>query len=195
MVFLNDKSYIFASESPRRKALIKLLDRSFVFTPSKSDEKLDRELSFEEAIMDIALQKALSVSDEYHDRLVLGADTLVVLNKDVFGKPKNEEQAYEMLSALSGETHSVITGVAMVRDGQHKLFYSKANVTFDKMSDQEIRAYIQSEEPFNKAGAYAIQGLAAKHITKIEGDYYAVMGLPLAKLYQHIKAFENNTLF
>jgi len=188
-------SYVLASSSPRRKALIETLNRDFSYVSPEIDEEFDNEKSLEDAVVNIAKDKALAVQEKHPGCLVIGADTIVVESGIVLGKPQNENDVHRMLKQLSGKKHRVITGVAMVQGKQSNTFWSDAEVFFNPLSEAEIAEYIASGEPFNKAGAYAIQGLGAKFINRINGDYYAVMGLPVSKVYQHLKSYENGTLF
>jgi septum formation protein len=177
---------ILASQSPRRKELIQLLNIEALTIPSQIEEIVDSTLSDEEAVMDLAYQKAYDVFKDHKDDLVLGFDTLVILNDQIMGKPNNAEEAKSYLRALSGQTHKVITGCAMIKNGYSSSFYSYAYVTFYEMSDAEIEDYIATKEPFDKAGAYGIQGYGSKYIESISGDYYAVVGFPISKIYREI---------
>ncbi|MGM0495348.1 MAG: Maf family protein [Bacillota bacterium] len=180
---------ILASKSPRRKELIKLLNIEAITVPSHIEEDIDFSLSHEEMVMDLALQKATSVFKKHKETMVLGFDTLVIINNEILGKPNNSKEAKKYLRALSGKTHRVVTGCALIKKGYSSSFYSSAMVKFYPMSDMEIDEYINTNEPFDKAGAYGIQGHGAKYIESINGDYYAVVGFPLAKIYQELKKF------
>ncbi|MFH5882029.1 Maf family protein [Liberiplasma polymorphum] len=184
--------FILASSSPRRQALLKLLDFEFRVISPTVEENLDASKTLEEAIMDLAYQKAEEVFKNNTDATVLGFDTLVCLGDHVLGKPNNEKDVYEMLKILSNQTHRVITGCAIISKDLKKVFYKDALVTFSKISDDEIEAYIQTKEPYGKAGAYAIQGYGAKFIENIHGDYYAVMGLPVHEVYKQLKGLTKN---
>lgn len=193
---MQSNSIILASTSPRRKALMKQLGYFFeTAKPQNVDEKLINGNTFEEKIMDLAYRKAKSVQHQYPDKLILGADTLVVVEDDILGKPKDEDDALIMLKKLSGKQHKVMTGCALIYNSHVKTFHSVTKVNFNAISDSDIKKYIETKEPFNKAGGYAIQGHAAKFIDCIEGDYYTVMGLPLSKVYRHLMMYENNRLF
>ncbi|MFP4478574.1 MAG: Maf family protein [Candidatus Izemoplasmatales bacterium] len=178
---------ILASQSPRRKELIKMLNIDALTIPSKVEEVIDESLSHEEMVMDLALQKATDVFVKYKDDLVLGFDTLVILGDKIMGKPKDKEEAKAYLRELSGNTHRVITGCAFIKKGHSSSFYSSADVTFYPMTEEEIQAYVETGEPFDKAGAYAIQGYGSKYIQSIYGDYYAVVGFPVSKIYRALK--------
>ncbi len=182
---------ILASGSPRRKELLAQIELPFEVITKEIDETLDNEGSLRDQIETLSFKKALAVFQDHKDRIVIGADTLVTINNERLGKPKDEEDAYRMLSELSGKTHDVITAVSIISPKMSETFSSVSMVTFYPMSDKEIREYIASKEPMDKAGAYAIQGLGAKYIKGIVGDYYAIMGLPIGEVYHRIlKHFE-----
>jgi len=178
---------ILASQSPRRKALISLLHIDAITIPSYIEEVIDESLSHEEIVMDLAYQKAADIFRKNKDALVLGFDTLVVLNEEIMGKPKTKEEAKMYLQQLSGKTHRVITGCAMIKKGHSSSFYSSAMVSFYPMDMSEIDDYIETNEPFDKAGGYGIQGYASKYIESIHGDYYAIVGFPISKIYRELK--------
>ena len=139
-------------------------------------------------VQKLAFQKAEDVAKQYpKDYLVIGADTVVFFEDRILGKPKSEEDAYRMLSALSGRAHQVYTGVSLHFQGKKMGFYEKTEVQFARLTEREIWDYIESKEPMDKAGAYGIQGRFAPFVKGIAGDYYNVMGLPLARLYQALK--------
>lgn len=181
------KKYILASSSPRRKELLQYLDIDFSIDSSDIEEVLDETISNEELVMSLAYQKAWDVSKRHKDVYVLGFDTLVVLDGKPLGKPKDRMDAFTMLKSLSGQKHLVLTGCAIINNEYKDLFYDYAEVIFNKMSDSEINEYLDTNEPFDKAGAYGIQGFGAKYIRYIKGDYYSVMGMPLQKLYNKLR--------
>lgn len=178
---------ILASQSPRRKELLKLLGLEFEIHVSNIDETINTELSIQDMVMDLAYQKAKKVFNQFPDDVVIGSDTIVVNNNNILGKPKSRDDAFNMLKELSGKVHSVITAVSILTPKHDKIFYNETKVTFYKLSDKEIYKYIDTNEPMDKAGAYGIQGHAAKFVKSIEGDYYTVMGLPIGMLYQNLK--------
>jgi septum formation protein len=178
---------ILASKSPRRKQLLALCGVDFKVREADIDEILDESCSKVEAIEKIAMHKALTVFNHHHNALIIGADTIVIVNDEVLGKPADHEHAKVMLRKLSGQTHLVITGVCMMDKNKSKVFSSVVEVDFCVLDEKEIEDYVNSGEPMDKAGAYGIQGLAAPFITSIRGDYYAVMGLPVSKVYEHLK--------
>ena len=179
--------FVLASASPRRSELIKFLNIDFIVHPSNAEEVINHDLTFEEIVMDIASMKAKDISPLYKDRYTLGFDTLVIHNNKALGKPKSESEAFDMLKELSGETHRVLTGVCITKGDFTKLFYGEALVTFNNLTDIEINDYIKTKDPMDKAGSYGIQDHGAKFVKKIDGDFYTVMGLPIAQLYNEIK--------
>jgi len=181
------RKIILASNSPRRKELMNMLQIEYEIIVSNVDEVIDKTLSESELVMDLAFQKAVDIFKTHKDDLVLGFDTLVYVDDEILGKPKSKEEAKTMLQKLSGTTHSVITGCALITKTLSKSFYEKARVTFYPLTEDEIDIYIESKEPFDKAGAYAVQGLGAKFIKGIVGDFYTVMGLPIGRLYHELK--------
>ena len=166
--------------------LLKLLNIDFMVIPSDIDEIINKNFTNEEVVMDIALKKAKDISSKNPDYYVLGFDTLVILDGIPLGKPIDEKDAFRMLKLLSGRTHTVLTGCAIVNNMYIDTFYGSADVTFYEMSNEEILEYINTKEPLDKAGAYGIQAYGSKYIKKINGDYFTIVGLPIAKLYKKI---------
>ena len=183
----NHKKYILASKSPRRIELLELLNIDFKVIPSGIVEEINGNLTNEQVVMDLALQKAEDISSRNPDYYVLGFDTLVILDGAPLGKPKNKKDAARMLRLLSGKTHTVLTGCAIVNNIYRDSFYSSADVTFYDMSDEEIKEYVATKEPLDKAGAYGIQAYGSKYIKEVNGDYFTIVGLPIAKLYRKLK--------
>jgi septum formation protein len=175
---------ILASQSPRRKELLQQIQLSFSVMSSNVDETVAPHLKPHEVVMELAMKKANEISKKHPDSYVLGSDTVVAHGDSILGKPQSEEEAKEMLTMLSGETHSVYTGVAILNGENQTIFYEKTDVTFWELTSTEIDGYIASEEPFDKAGAYGIQGLGAKLVKEIKGDYFSVVGLPLSRVYR-----------
>ncbi len=184
---MNSKKFILASKSPRRHELLEFLIDDFSIEASDIEEIIDEFLTNEEVVMDLAFQKAQDISIKHKDVYVLGFDTLVILDGKPLGKPKDTDEAYEMLSALRGRTHRVLTGCAIVMNDYTDTFYEFADVTFTNMTDEEIYSYIDTKEPMDKAGSYGIQKHGAKFVTKVNGDFYTVMGMPIHKLYERLK--------
>lgn len=195
---------ILASQSPRRKELLEQIGLEFEICPAKGEEIITKTVP-EEVVMELSKQKAEEVAamvssySENHkeittpsDILVIGADTVVAFEGKILGKPKDEADAKAMLTMLSGNTHSVFTGVTLVlidksgRAGE-LVFYEKTDVKMHEMSELEIDRYIATGEPMDKAGSYGIQGKCAIYIEKIDGDYNNVVGLPITRIYQELK--------
>ncbi len=176
------RSLILASQSPRRKELLSDMGISFSVVSKAIEEHLREDLSLEKAVEYLAREKAQAVFDEHPEHIVIGADTIVALDGRVFGKPADRKEAKCMLQALSDHTHQVIGGVAILSKETCITFSSKTNVQFYRLNEEEIDAYIQSGEPMDKAGAYGIQGLGKRFVKEIEGDYFNVVGLPIARL-------------
>ncbi len=175
-----------ASASPRRKEILSLLFRDFSVSPSSiSEEGLF--LAPVELTLELAEQKARQVFNDNPESLVIGADTVVVSDGKILGKPGSHDHAVEMLQTLSGRTHRVITGVACFCKSFSFSFHESTEVTFREMSVAEIEWYVQSDEPFDKAGAYAIQGDASLFIERINGNYLNVVGFPLSSFYKRLK--------
>lgn len=181
------KNIILASTSPRRKELMDLMDYSYDIKKPVGEEIINIELGLPQAIEDLAYVKAKSILDSHEDSIVIGCDTVVVLEDKVLGKPKDNAEAKEMLEQLSGNTHQVITSVAILSKEESRIFSSIVEVKFYSLTDVEIDNYIVQEKPLDKAGAYGIQGKGSLFIESIQGDYYSVMGFPIAKVYQTLK--------
>lgn len=181
---------VLASNSPRRRELLKLLNLDYEVITTDIEEVIDESLPCEEVVMELAFQKAADVFKTHKDRVVIGFDTLVLLEDELLGKPKDAEDAKLMLQKLSGKTHVVITGCAIISKTISKSFYEKTKVSFVDMTEKEIDEYVASGEPMDKAGAYAVQGLGSKFVSRINGDFFTVMGLPIAKMYQELKSLD-----
>lgn len=178
---------VLASNSPRRQELIKLLDMEYIVVSPNVEEVIDLSLSHEELVMDLAFQKALAVFKSHKEDVVLGFDTLVIIDDLILGKPKSEEEAKHFLQILSGKTHKVLTGCAIIKKGYSKSFFTQSLVTFWDLTEAEIDQYISTKEPLDKAGAYGIQDHAARFVKSINGDYFTIVGFPISKLYQELK--------
>lgn len=187
--------YILASASPRRKELLKQAGIDFEVYPSDTDEKITVE-DPAAAVMDLAFQKADDVYKKLAPSLdgdftVIGADTVVVYRGEILGKPEDELEAMDMLSMLSDRAHQVYTGVSLLsrRGGRYHTcsFCECTEVTFYPISREDLKSYIATGDPMDKAGAYGIQGKFAVHVKGIRGDYNNVVGLPIARLYQELK--------
>ncbi|MGI6508986.1 MAG: Maf family protein [Erysipelotrichaceae bacterium] len=181
------KKLILASKSPRRKELLELLGFDFDVISSEVDEVSSEDLSPEEMVKALAYQKAKAVFETHPDNVVLGSDTIVVVDDEILGKPKNERQAKEMMLKMKDREHQVITGVAVLSKKEEIIFSDISNVHFNDIEEAEIDRYVKTDEPYDKAGGYAIQGWAARYISAIEGNYYTIMGLPLDKVFKYVK--------
>jgi septum formation protein len=185
---------ILASSSARRQELLRSAGFDFDVRPSGVEEARLPDENPESYVRRTARDKALAVATSalsVPDALVLAADTEVVVSGEILGKPRDGEDAARMLRLLSGRTHRVITGVCLARPlgSIEALEHETTRVTFRKLDDREIRHYIRSGEPFDKAGAYAVQGLASRFVTRIEGSYSNVVGLPISLVYSLLKPF------
>jgi septum formation protein len=182
---------ILASASPRRAELLRQLGLHFHIKPSRLAEEPYRHEPPAELVTRLALAKAREVAATETEGLVIGADTVVVCAGRLLGKPRNRADACAMLSGLAGRTHEVVTGVALVdaANGRYKVADVCTVVVFKKLSEAEIRGYVSTGEPLDKAGGYGIQGFGALLVERIEGCYFNVVGLPLAKLADMFKKF------
>lgn len=180
---------ILASNSPRRKKLLKQIYKDFLVCPSNVDETYEDNLPVEKIPMVLAQKKAQFIAKNYPNDLIIAADTIVVIHKEILGKPKNIKEAREMLNKLSNQQHEVITGVCLCLQGKEECFNEITKVYFKKLTELEIAEYIATSEPYDKAGGYAIQGKAGDFISKIEGDYDNVVGFPLQKIKDKLVGF------
>ncbi len=178
---------ILASASPRRQELLKRLYSDFVLEPADIDESLPEDISPEFAPVFLAAQKAQAIASRHPEDMVIAADTVVVCDHRIMGKPIDENDAREMLKTLSGRTHKVITGCCIQIGKQSTAFSEESYVTFYPLDENEIEEYLSSGEPMGKAGAYGIQGLGAFLVQKIEGDFYNIVGFPIARLRREIR--------
>jgi septum formation protein len=180
------KHIILASASPRRKEILELADLKFDVMPSDAQE-ITTKTAPNEVVMELASIKAKDIYKKSEKQsMIVGADTVVAYQGQILGKPTDEADAKRMLTMLSGQTHEVYTGVCIIEDGKTKTFYEETKVTFYEISDEQIDHYIKTGEPMDKAGSYGIQGKAAVFIKGIEGDYYNVVGFPIARFLQEI---------
>ena len=184
--------FILASQSPRRKELLARVVSDFDVRVSHVEEVVPAGLQPQEVVMHLAKIKAEAVARELRLEqpaqrfAVIGADTVVALDHQIMGKPKDRADCVRMLSALSGREHAVYTGVAVVVDGRTESFYERTAVRFLPLSDEEINWYASLDEPYDKAGAYGIQGYGSLLVEGICGDYFNVMGLPVASLRRRL---------
>lgn len=187
---------ILASASPRRKMLLEQIGLEFEVVSSNVDETVANKKVPAEVVKELAFRKAKAVSnfmsgDGTSDKFIIGADTIVVKDGAVLGKPENEAEARQMLSMLKDSWHEVLTGLSIIRvtNGQAVTDYERTRVKMKDLTDSEIQAYINSGEPKDKAGAYGIQGKGALLVEKIEGCYFNVVGLPIFRLVEMLKSF------
>lgn len=178
---------ILASASPRRRELLTQIGISFTIQKAEKEETVTTSVP-SEAVKELALQKAREVAEKYPADVVIGADTIVAANGQILGKPKDAEDAIQMLRMLQGGSHEVITGVAILLNNDEKLinFAETTRVHVFPMTEEQICSYVESGEPMDKAGSYGIQGTFAAYISGIEGDYNNVVGLPVGRLYQEV---------
>lgn len=182
---------ILASKSPRRTEILSLIGIKHIVIPSQEEEIIEQNLTPEQVVQSLAYQKANSVAKQYPTDLVIGSDTIVVINNQILGKPKDYNDAVRMLLLLQNNTHQVMTGVSLIKGEQIDTFVDIADVTFKEMTKEDIDKYLETDKPFDKAGAYGIQDPNATFIKQIKGDYYTIMGLPKEQLQKHIKQFIN----
>jgi septum formation protein len=180
---------ILASSSPRRAKLLKDAGIDFIVEASDIEEVIDENLEPKDIVIDLAKQKAQAISSKHPDDVVIAADTIVVFNHEILGKPKDEAHAYEMLKMLSAEQHQVYTGVAIQKGEKIHSFYTKSDVFIKQLTDLEIKEYIKTKEPLDKAGAYGIQGLGAKLVESYQGDFFTIVGLPLKDVIAALNKF------
>ena len=182
--------FILASASPRRIELLSLLGLRFEIMPSHVDEAFVAGETPEEHVLRLSEAKAMTASVLHPDAWVMGADTIVIINGEVLGKPRTPDEAKEMLSKLSGRVHTVFTGFTVTRKSAHILIRNaiESSVRFREISEDEMMWYIRSEEPYDKAGGYAVQGMGAFFIKEIHGSYTNVMGLPLCEVVDVLKS-------
>ncbi|MCR1822302.1 Maf family protein [Terrisporobacter muris] len=188
---------ILASKSPRRREILGNTKVRFSVKESQIDEIIKANESPKETVMRLAYEKALDVASSNNDSLVIGADTIVVINEQILGKPRNEEEAYNMIKLLSGKTHYVITGFALINLSLNKkvIDCEVSQVTFKELSEECIKDYINTKESLDKAGAYGIQGYGGLLVKNIQGDYFNIVGLPISKISDCLKDYFKINLF
>lgn len=187
---------ILASKSSRRQDLLKMINIDYEVVVSEQEEKKNDKLSPLDNCINISLQKALEVKDKTSgNRIIISCDTIVVKNNKLYGKPRTKEEAIQMLKLLSGTSHIVYSclTVIKIKDNEEKIYQKQGigKVYIDNMSDKEILDWIETGNPYDKAGGYAIQESFGKYVTKIEGDFYSIVGLPLNDLYKILKEINN----
>lgn len=191
---LIDKKIVLASASPRRKILVEMLGLTPLIIPARVDETITREKPYLQ-VMRHAQNKARNIADRMDgETLVIGADTIVVLDDDILGKPADPRQAREYLARLSGRNHKVYTGISLCWRKVCETRYERIMVEFASLSEAEIAAYVETREPLDKAGAYGIQGFGSQFVRRIQGCYFNVMGFPIHLFYKMItEMFEGDT--
>ncbi len=180
---------ILASKSARRIEILQHLGLTPTVTASNADETVSEKLSPEALTEELSLRKANAVIGNVPKNcLVIASDTVVAsINGEIFGKPKDKDDAYRMLSSLSGNTHRVVSGIALSLNGKTVVSHETTLVKFKTLTEKEILSYIETDEPYDKAGGYGIQDKAAVFVEKIDGDFYNVVGLPVCKMFETLK--------
>lgn len=188
---------ILASASPRRKEILENVNVKFTVVASNIDEVILDNEPPKELVMRLAFEKCMDVAKKNEDALVIGADTIVVMDDQILGKPKNEEDAYNMIELLSNKKHQVITGISLINLSLDKkvIDYVVSEVTFKDLSKETIRDYINTKESLDKAGAYGIQGYGSLLVESISGDYFNIVGLPISRISDLLKEHFNVNLF
>ena len=182
---------ILASQSPRRRDLLKQIGLEFEIDPSNYEEDMTLDMEPRKLAEDLSLGKTKDVAQRHKDSIIISADTIIAVDNEVFGKPKTPEKAKYMLQKLSGRAHSVITGFTIINTEINKQISKsvETKVYFKNISEEEMDAYIATGEPLDKGGGYAIQGMAALFVEKIEGDYFNIVGLPIIAIVDELKNF------
>lgn len=175
------RRFILASASPRRKEILDNAGFSFEIIVSDADETIKENLSPDKTVEELAKRKALSVWEKNKDAVVFGCDTVVAVDGKILGKPRDDQEAFEMIKSLSGKVHTVSTGVCICAEEKISVFSNTTEVEFYPLSDETIRSYIATGEGKDKAGSYGIQGYGCVLIKEIKGDYFSVMGLPVSE--------------
>ncbi|MCL5019448.1 MAG: Maf family protein [Patescibacteria group bacterium] len=190
------KKIILASSSPRRKQVLEQVGLNFTVEVSDYEEKPISGVKPHEFVETLSFGKAKAVAKNHEDAIIIGADTIVVLNNQILGKPKTKEDARGMLKKLSGNTHSVFTGFTIIDTKNNKTItnHVETKIRFRNLSGKEISKYVETEEPMDKAGAYGVQDRGALFVEYIEGDYSSVMGLPILKIFEVLKTLGIDTL-
>ncbi|MGG5342265.1 Maf family protein [Enterococcus sp. AZ192] len=181
---------ILASQSPRRRELLGRIVSDFEIVPADINEEVKSYFTPMDYVLEMAKQKAKHIAKKYPNDLVIGCDTIVTIDNEILGKPTSREDGFRMLKQLSGRTHKVYTSVVLMKDDQESSATVPATVEFYELSDEEINRYLDTDEYKDKAGAYGIQEQGALFIKNIQGDYYSIMGLPIATLYRMLPAFD-----
>jgi len=183
---------ILASASPRRKAILSQVNLDFTIEPSKINEDFSIKLLPKAFCEHWAREKANDIAKSHSDKLIIGADTIVLINDKILGKPKNYKESFAMLKSLSGKTHQVLTGVSLINSdlGIDFTFNESTDVSFCLLTDEEINKYIEKFKPYDKAGSYGIQDGFSVYVEKINGCFYNVMGFPISRFHKFYKAIK-----
>ena len=184
---MEDHDIILASASPRRESILSKIDVKFISIPSDTVEDFSIKLPPEAFCEHWAREKALNIAEDHPNSYILGADTIVVLNNKILGKPKDRDHSISMLKSLSGKTHKVLTGVSIIKidSGVDVLFNTSTYVSINTLTNSDIYDYIDTYSPYDKAGSYGIQDSFSVYVKKINGCFYNVMGLPISEFYKH----------
>ena len=182
-------NYILASASPRRQELLEKIIPQYTCIPADIDESVPADIGVLDAPAYLSIKKARHIAKDNPDAVVIGADTCVISGDKILGKPASRKDAFDMLKDLSGKTHLVVTGCAIIKGKREISFSEITEVEFYPLTDTEINAYLDSDESMDKAGAYGIQGGGAVLVKGIRGDYFNVVGLPVARLLRELKTF------
>lgn len=177
---------ILASASPRRKELLSYITNEYTVIPSSVEEIVPKGMPVLKQPEYLSKIKALDIAKDYPNDIVIGADTSVILGNEILGKPKDRADAERMLLNLSGKVHKVVTGCTVVKNGDCTSFSVVSKVKFQKLTKSELEAYLDTDEPYDKAGSYAVQGKAGAFVEWIKGDYFNIVGLPISKLKKYI---------
>ncbi|WP_099159611.1 Maf family protein [Virgibacillus ndiopensis] len=183
------RQLVLASSSPRRQELLKQINIPFIVRKQDVDESLIQTDSPLEKVKELALLKGRNAEIMNDDEVIIAADTVVSYENQIFEKPKNKQDAFNMLSTLNGNVHEVYTGVMIRTNNDERVFIEKTLVEFWALSHDEIESYISTQDPFDKAGAYGIQTKGAILVKKITGDYYNVVGLPISRVVRELRNF------
>ena len=188
---------ILASASPRRKEILGNTNVKFTVIKSEIDEVILDNEKPQQVVMRLAFEKCLDIASKHEEDLVIGADTIVVLDDEILGKPKDEKEAYKMIKSLSNRTHQVITGISLINLQSNTKIIDcvVSNVKFKDLSEEDIRDYLQTNESLDKAGAYGIQGYGALLVEEIQGDYFNIVGLPISRLSDLLRKHFGINLF
>ena len=187
---------VLASASPRRKTILSQLDLDFTIEPSKINEDFSIDLQPKAFCEHWAREKANDIAKNYSDKLIIGADTIVIIDDKILGKPKSHKESFAMLKSLSGKTHQVLTGVSLIHLdlGIDFTFNEATDVSFCFLTDEEINKYIDKYKPYDKAGSYGIQDGFSVYVEKISGCFYNVMGFPISRFHKFYKAIVKGDL-